>query len=137
MRRAQVVEAPGLEDATRQLAAEMLVTLCEAREKAPGMMRKLPQFIGRLFQSLLAFLLDIEARARAPWPGPARLRRRGVRRAACSGAGRGEHSATWRTVCQSHGRDPGSSRVASMEGGCSSGRAAGSCRPLLCTEGCG
>jgi hypothetical protein len=65
-RRAQVVEAPALEDATRQLAAEMLVTLCEAREKAPGMMRKLPQFIGRLFQSLLAFLLDIEARARAP-----------------------------------------------------------------------
>ncbi len=59
---AQIVEAPALEDATRQLAAELLVTLCEAREKAPGMMRKLPQFIGRLFQSLLSFLLDIEAR---------------------------------------------------------------------------
>jgi hypothetical protein len=27
----------------RSLAAELLVTLCEAREKAPGMMRKLPQ----------------------------------------------------------------------------------------------
>jgi len=40
---AQIVEAPAL-------------------EKAPGMMRKLPQFIGRLFQSLLSFLLDIEAR---------------------------------------------------------------------------
>ncbi|KAK9821719.1 hypothetical protein WJX81_003315 [Elliptochloris bilobata] len=56
----QIVEAPALEDATRQLAAELLVTLCEAREKAPGMMRKLPQFIGRFFQSLLSFLLDIE-----------------------------------------------------------------------------
>lgn len=69
---AQIVEADALEDATRQLAAELLVTLCEAREKAPGMMRKLPQFIGRLFQALLSFLLDIEARParqrRAPCP---------------------------------------------------------------------
>jgi hypothetical protein len=30
----------------RTLAAEFLVTLCEAREKAPGMMRKLPQVGG-------------------------------------------------------------------------------------------
>ncbi|KAK9810031.1 hypothetical protein WJX72_003666 [[Myrmecia] bisecta] len=56
----QIAEADALEDSTRQLAAEFLVTLCEAREKAPGMMRKLPQFIGRLFQCLLGFLLDIE-----------------------------------------------------------------------------
>ena len=137
MRRAQVVEAPGLEDATRQLAAEMLVTLCEAREKAPGMMRKLPQFIGRLFQSLLAFLLDIEARARAPWPGPPRTRG-AARRAACSRAGRGEHSATWRTVCQSRGRAPGSSRVFSKERQLQQqSLAAAICQPLLCTEGCG
>lgn len=58
----QVAEASALDDATRQLAAELLITLCEAREKAPGMMRKLPQFIGRFFQILLAFLLDIEVR---------------------------------------------------------------------------
>ena len=58
----QIAEASALDDATRQLAAELLITLCEAREKAPGMMRKLPQFIGRFFQILLAFLLDIEVR---------------------------------------------------------------------------
>ena len=56
----QIAEASALDDATRQLAAELLITLCEAREKAPGMMRKLPQFIGRFFQILLTFLLDIE-----------------------------------------------------------------------------
>ena len=56
----QVVGAEQLEESTRQLAAEFMVTLCEAREKAPGMMRKLPQFVGRLFQSMLAFLLDVE-----------------------------------------------------------------------------
>lgn len=56
----QIAEAEALEDSTRQLAAEFLVTLCEAREKAPGMMRKLPQLVGRLFQCLLKFLLDIE-----------------------------------------------------------------------------
>ena len=60
--RLQIAEASALDDATRQLAAELLITLCEAREKAPGMMRKLPQFIGRFFQILLAFLLDIEVR---------------------------------------------------------------------------
>ena len=56
----QIAEADSLESSTRQLAAEFLVTLCEAREKAPGMMRKLPQIIGRLFQCLMSFLLDIE-----------------------------------------------------------------------------
>lgn len=40
-----------------------MVTLCEAREKAPGMMRKLPQFLDRLFKCLLAFLLDLEVGA--------------------------------------------------------------------------
>lgn len=38
----------------------MQVTLCEAREKAPGMMRRLPQFGERLFKVLVTFLLDIE-----------------------------------------------------------------------------
>lgn len=41
----QIARAEQLEDATRQLAAEFLTTLCEAREKAPGMMRKLPNFV--------------------------------------------------------------------------------------------
>ncbi|CAL5227386.1 g10339 [Coccomyxa viridis] len=56
----QISEATELEDSTRQLATEFLVTLCEAREKAPGMMRKLPQHLARLFQCLVFFLLDIE-----------------------------------------------------------------------------
>jgi hypothetical protein len=55
-----VAEADSLEPATRQLAAELVLTLCEAREKAPGMMRKLPAAAARLFALCLAFLLDIE-----------------------------------------------------------------------------
>jgi hypothetical protein len=55
-----VTEAANLEASTRQLASEFLVTLAEAREKAPGMMRKLPQFMGKLFHSLMCFLLDID-----------------------------------------------------------------------------
>lgn len=39
----QIAESDQLEEGVRCLAAEFLVTLCEAREKAPGMMRKLPQ----------------------------------------------------------------------------------------------
>ena len=58
----QVAEAEELEDSTRQLAAEFLVTLAEAREKAPGMMRKLPAQVARLFQCLVTFLLDVEVR---------------------------------------------------------------------------
>jgi hypothetical protein len=57
---AQIAEASTLSESTRQLATEFLVTLCEAREKAPGMMRKLPQINQRLFQCLMGFLLDIE-----------------------------------------------------------------------------
>ncbi|GHP09304.1 hypothetical protein PPROV_000804100 [Pycnococcus provasolii] len=49
-----------LESATRQLAMEFLVTLAESRDKAPGMIRKLPDFVNNLFQSLLLFLLDID-----------------------------------------------------------------------------
>lgn len=55
-----VARAPQLEANTRTLAAEFLVTLCEAREKAPGMMRKMPQFGQQLFETLMLFLLDIE-----------------------------------------------------------------------------
>lgn len=56
----QIAGAETLESSNRQLAAECLLTLCEAREKAPGMMRKLPQFLDSFFQCLLAFLHDIE-----------------------------------------------------------------------------
>ncbi|KAI7749199.1 hypothetical protein M8C21_028254, partial [Ambrosia artemisiifolia] len=56
----QIAEAESLEEGTRHLAIEFVITLAEARERAPGMMRKLPQFISRLFGILLRMLLDIE-----------------------------------------------------------------------------
>nr|XP_012462095.1 unnamed protein product [Gossypium raimondii] len=56
----QIAEAESLEEGTRHLAIEFVVTLAEARERAPGMMRKLPQFISRLFAILMRLLLDIE-----------------------------------------------------------------------------
>ncbi|CAH1423422.1 unnamed protein product [Lactuca virosa] len=56
----QIVEADTLEEGTRHLAIEFMITLAEARERAPGMMRKLPQFISRLFCILLQMLLDVE-----------------------------------------------------------------------------
>ncbi|XP_076918274.1 uncharacterized protein LOC143578652 [Bidens hawaiensis] len=56
----QIAEAETLEEGTRHLAIEFVITLAEARERAPGMMRKLPQFISRLFGILLQMLLDIE-----------------------------------------------------------------------------
>jgi Importin repeat len=61
----QIAGADALDDATRQLAAEFLITLCEARDKAPGMMRKLPSFAEQIFQIMLKFLLDIEVRRAA------------------------------------------------------------------------
>lgn len=56
----QIAEAESLEEGTRHLAIEFVITLAEARERAPGMMRKLPQFIQRLFAILMNMLLDIE-----------------------------------------------------------------------------
>ncbi|XP_022966144.1 importin-5-like [Cucurbita maxima] len=56
----QIAEADSLEESTRHLAIEFVITLAEARERAPGMMRKLPQFISRLFGILMNMLLDIE-----------------------------------------------------------------------------
>lgn len=37
-----------------------MITLAESRERALGMIRKLPQFINRLFGVLLKMLLDID-----------------------------------------------------------------------------
>ncbi|KAG2671457.1 hypothetical protein I3760_14G137000 [Carya illinoinensis] len=56
----QIAEADALEEGTRHLAIEFVITLAEARERAPGMMRKLPQFISRLFSILMKMLLDVE-----------------------------------------------------------------------------
>ncbi|XVF42566.1 hypothetical protein PTKIN_Ptkin01aG0373800 [Pterospermum kingtungense] len=56
----QIAEAESLEEGTRHLAIEFVITLAEARERAPGMMRKLPQFIRRLFGVLMNLLVDIE-----------------------------------------------------------------------------
>ncbi|XP_040372293.1 importin-5 isoform X1 [Rosa chinensis] len=56
----QIAEAASLEEGTRHLAIEFVITLAEARERAPGMMRKLPQFIHRLFAILMNMLLDLE-----------------------------------------------------------------------------
>lgn len=57
----QIAEAEDrLEEGTRHLAIEFVITLAEAREKAPGMMRKLPQFVQRLFGILMKLLEDIE-----------------------------------------------------------------------------
>uniref|UniRef100_A0ACD5WAS2 Uncharacterized protein n=1 Tax=Avena sativa TaxID=4498 RepID=A0ACD5WAS2_AVESA len=56
----QIAEAPGLEDGTRHLAVEFVVTLAEARERAPGMMRRLPRYVGRLFAVVMTMLLDVQ-----------------------------------------------------------------------------
>ncbi|KAF8055485.1 IPO5 [Scenedesmus sp. PABB004] len=56
----QIATAAPLEPPTRSLAAECLVTLAEARDKAPGMVRRLPNFVGALFDALMHFLLDVE-----------------------------------------------------------------------------
>ncbi|XWS71068.1 hypothetical protein CRYUN_Cryun03dG0105100 [Craigia yunnanensis] len=56
----QIAEAESLEEGTRHLAIEFVITLAEARERAPGMMRKLPQFISKLFAILMRLLLDTE-----------------------------------------------------------------------------
>ena len=62
----QVAQSAQFPEGTRQLAAEFLLTLCEAREKAPGMMRKLPQYISQLFSCMLLFLLDVTVRLLCP-----------------------------------------------------------------------
>lgn len=60
LRLLQITTAAQLEAPTRSLAAECLVTLCEARDKAPGMVRRLPNFVPTLFAALMSFLLDVE-----------------------------------------------------------------------------
>jgi hypothetical protein len=54
---AKVLTTQTLEDNTRQVALEFLVTLCESK---PGMMRKVPNFIPSLVNMCLAMLLELE-----------------------------------------------------------------------------
>ncbi|EPS59891.1 hypothetical protein M569_14914, partial [Genlisea aurea] len=56
----QIAEAESLEEGTRHMAVEFVITLAEARERAPGMMRKVPQFVSRIFAILMRMLLDLE-----------------------------------------------------------------------------
>jgi hypothetical protein len=56
----QIVESESLTDETRTMAVEFLITLVEARDKAPGMMRKLPDFGTRFFKALLDCMLHID-----------------------------------------------------------------------------
>nr|XP_016444048.1 PREDICTED: importin-5-like isoform X4 [Nicotiana tabacum] len=56
----EIAEDEKLEEVTRHLAVEFLITLVEARERAPGMMRKLPSFSRKCFAILLKLLLDIK-----------------------------------------------------------------------------
>ena len=51
------MEASSLEEGTRVLAAEFLVTLCESRDKV---LKKQQQLGQRFFTALLQFLLDLE-----------------------------------------------------------------------------
>ncbi|XP_059288765.1 uncharacterized protein LOC132042163 [Lycium ferocissimum] len=55
----EITEAESLEDRTRHLAVEFLITLVEAKKRAPGMMKRVPLFISRCFALLLKLLLDI------------------------------------------------------------------------------
>ncbi len=54
---AKIMTTQTLEDNTRQVALEFLVTLCESK---PGMMRKVPNFIPSLVNMCLAMLLELE-----------------------------------------------------------------------------
>ncbi|CAN4087497.1 unnamed protein product [Withania somnifera] len=55
-----VVEVDSLEEGTRHLAIEFMITLAEAKETTPGMIKKFSPFISRLFGTLLKMLLDID-----------------------------------------------------------------------------
>ncbi|XP_009614417.1 uncharacterized protein [Nicotiana tomentosiformis] len=54
----EIAEEEKLEQGTRYLAIEFLITLVETRKRAPGMMKRLPLFINRCFAMLLKLTLD-------------------------------------------------------------------------------
>lgn len=59
-----ISSAPNLEDSTRHLAIEVLLTLVDSR---PGMMRKIPTFISRLLHVIVTMLLTIEDQPVEEW----------------------------------------------------------------------
>eukprot|EP01023_Acetabularia_acetabulum_P020767 TRINITY_DN20853_c0_g1_i5.p1 TRINITY_DN20853_c0_g1~~TRINITY_DN20853_c0_g1_i5.p1 ORF type:complete len:1109 (+),score=260.05 TRINITY_DN20853_c0_g1_i5:163-3489(+) len=56
----QIANVETLEDSTRQMAVEFFVTLCESRDRAPGLLKKVQQQIEGFFTVLMMFLLDLE-----------------------------------------------------------------------------
>lgn len=48
-----------MQEGMRKLAVEFLITLVKAKERVPGMMKKMPLFTNRCFAMLLQLLLDI------------------------------------------------------------------------------
>ncbi|MCD7457320.1 hypothetical protein HAX54_034869 [Datura stramonium] len=56
----EIAEAESLGKWTRYLAIDFLMILVEARERAPGMMKRLPLFINRCFAMLLTLLVDVK-----------------------------------------------------------------------------
>ncbi|XP_059276797.1 uncharacterized protein LOC132030992 isoform X4 [Lycium ferocissimum] len=55
-----IAEDEGLKEETTHLAVEFLITLVEAKKRAPGMIKRVPFFISRCFAMLLKLLLYIE-----------------------------------------------------------------------------
>ncbi|XP_019253057.1 PREDICTED: importin-5-like isoform X2 [Nicotiana attenuata] len=56
----EIAEDERLKEGTGHLAVEFLITLVETRNRAPGMMKRLPLFISRCFTLLLKLLLDVK-----------------------------------------------------------------------------
>ncbi|KAH0733679.1 hypothetical protein KY289_004867 [Solanum tuberosum] len=56
----EIAEDKNVKEKTKHLAVEFVLTLVEAKKKAPGMMKKLPFFTNRCFAMILKLLLDIE-----------------------------------------------------------------------------
>ncbi|XP_059278722.1 uncharacterized protein LOC132032929 isoform X1 [Lycium ferocissimum] len=56
----EIAEAKSSAEETKHLAVEFLLTLVEAKKKAPGMMKKLRSFTNDCFTMILNMLLDIE-----------------------------------------------------------------------------
>ncbi|XP_015167125.1 importin subunit beta-3-like [Solanum tuberosum] len=56
----EIAEDKSVKEKTKHLAVEFVLTLVEAKKKAPGMMKKLPFFTNRCFAMILKLLLDIE-----------------------------------------------------------------------------
>ncbi|PHT33261.1 hypothetical protein BC332_34947 [Capsicum chinense] len=56
----EIAETKSLEEEIRILAVEFMLTLVEAKEKVPGMMKKVPLFTNTCFAILLNLTLDIK-----------------------------------------------------------------------------